>query len=399
MSIITLTYFYCIAVKKEYPGCTEISKRHFWYEMRKNGHAPMPSSVYGYLVNNIMLVADESLFTIVWKFFQSMLLVAPVWAIQELLLRYLTLSSANSDALTVCRSDYLELRLLILVALLLNVSLSLRDWFVEVFTLVLCDGVLIDADDDIKIKKEIKPLGDRIVATIASYLIIVFMELRILQIVVAHAVRSILSAEDADEIVSDGLAILFINEIDNIAYSVLIPERDKTMQAKQLFSLSGFPSDEILSFIKLSKASSRKEIFTRFMGTNLFIFLLSSVYLMQELGPVFDFCAKEFQQFLLVVGIRNSFFAELLIKTVSSVGNCPTPVISNNGDYSNHPNYMVLDRDCAPSYWFLKNNITAVILTGIDANNQFTFFPITFGFRFFQYVVSTLYFVFLILVW
>ena len=163
-------------MKKEYPGCTEISKRQFWYEMRKNRHAPMPSSVYGYLVNNMMLVADESLFTIVCKFFQSMLLVVPVWAIQELLLRYLRLSSANSDALNVCRSDYLELRLLILVALLLNVSNSVRDWFVESMTLFSCNGVLIDADDDIKIKKEIKSPEYRIVATIASNLIIVFME-------------------------------------------------------------------------------------------------------------------------------------------------------------------------------------------------------------------------------
>lgn len=108
--------------------------------------------------------------------------------------------------------------------------------------------MIIDADDDDGIiEMELSTLHrDRSPAKIVS-LSFVLVELVVWMMVINHAVKSIMFAKTADEILGDGLAVIFINEIDNLAYNLLVPDRVRNMQAKQLFRFDDWPSDEIIN--------------------------------------------------------------------------------------------------------------------------------------------------------
>lgn len=85
----------------------------------------MPSSVYGYAVNQVMLSDDK---TVIGKFLEVMMVTGPVIALQAGLLIYYLLGSSGRVSHEDCRFDHLSLRLIVLAALPLHVIPSLRDF-------------------------------------------------------------------------------------------------------------------------------------------------------------------------------------------------------------------------------------------------------------------------------
>ena len=117
--------------------------------------------------------------------------------------------------------------------------------------------MIIEVNDDLIVEKPFKSASEKRLASIVCFAII-FVEFVIWGNVIYHAVTSIMSAKDTDEIVGDGLAIVFINDIDNLAYSLLLSEREKNMHAKRLFRLNDLPSAEVVDLIEPEQSFSDK---------------------------------------------------------------------------------------------------------------------------------------------
>ncbi len=266
----------------------ELSKTDFVRLKRECLYAPMPSSVFGYAVNEMMMIKNVDFYTFVIKILALLVLNGIVIFLQWSLLSYL---STNLGSDKTCPNDFLELRSIVLSALLIHVSPSFIDWLIEVSAIFDCENVIIDVEDDIIIEKTITPFKERIVAGLLSLSIIV-TELYIWWTVINHAVSSILWAKNPDEIVSDGLATIFVNEIDNIAFSLLVPGRVKTKHAKQLFRLPHWPSDEI---------RPSKITFTRYckdQNLNGFVLAAASFAAVSTMHGKCDWMQLSTQQFL-----------------------------------------------------------------------------------------------------
>eukprot|EP00597_Dinobryon_sp_UTEXLB2267_P016759 CAMPEP_0201092172 /NCGR_PEP_ID=MMETSP0812-20130820/724_1 /ASSEMBLY_ACC=CAM_ASM_000668 /TAXON_ID=98059 /ORGANISM="Dinobryon sp., Strain UTEXLB2267" /LENGTH=263 /DNA_ID=CAMNT_0047343587 /DNA_START=450 /DNA_END=1238 /DNA_ORIENTATION=- len=260
----------------------------------------------------------------------------------------------------------MELRLIVSAALVLHVIPSLRDVFIEYDVATLWGGsVIIDVNDDLRIQKRLKL---RPLASIAS-LFIVFVEFLIIMFVLQHAISSVMTAQTTDEIVGDGLASIFINEIDNMAYSLLVPESLRNLHAKQLFRLEERPSAEI------TETHSNSSFLQRLFHIDYFLLFLGIWYSAIRVGGIYTtHCSDKYNIF--VIGMGDSSFVDPLI-SYSSASGCPVPIISSFRNYSFLPYFFQLNRTCAPSYGPWKDNIAVALLTGRDDDNEFEMISIT----------------------
>ena len=252
-------------------------------------YASMPSSVYGYAVNEMMILREHDAyfkFRVGMKVLTSIVLALVAAYLQLSLLYYLKRDITNQ-----CREidNLLKLRLVVCAALLLHVIPSLRDALMELNTIFFCNEVIIEVNDEIIIQTEVK----RSTWAIAFCTVIIILEVSIWFTVVLFTVSSIMSANTADEIMSVGLAIIFINEIDNMVYAMLAPERVKNKQARQLFCQSNMPSGEISP----SDISSFNQIRRIFTDQKLNIFYLS-IGVITVIGKLILMCPKTYQDFL-----------------------------------------------------------------------------------------------------
>mmetsp|Transcript_18672 Transcript_18672/g.25752 ORF Transcript_18672/g.25752 Transcript_18672/m.25752 type:complete len:342 (+) Transcript_18672:284-1309(+) len=314
------------------------------------------------MVNEMMLVKGDTSINIIVKFLELLIfVVGPVVVLQRFLLYYL-----EKDITFECPSDNMELRLIVSAALVLHVIPSLRDVFIEYDVATLWGGsVIIDVNDDLRIQKRLKL---RPLASIAS-LFIVFVEFLIIMFVLQHAISSVMTAQTTDEIVGDGLASIFINEIDNMAYSLLVPESLRNLHAKQLFRLEERPSAEI------TETHSNSSFLQRLFHIDYFLLFLGIWYSAIRVGGIYTtHCSDKYNIF--VIGMGDSSFVDPLI-SYSSASGCPVPIISSFRNYSFLPYFFQLNRTCAPSYGPWKDNIAVALLTGRDDDNEFEMISIT----------------------
>lgn len=349
----------------KYPRGTVLAEEEFLKLKRQCLYVPMPSSVYGYAVHEMMLAGEDGLFNVLCKLLPSILRVVPVWVLQLIIPNYLPGGSHTIDDYALFRSDYLVLRLSVIAALLLHVALSFRDICIEGWTVLfcnnviidVCNNVIIDVNDNPRIQKNLKPLN-RVLSVLAAAVFsigIIYMEGFVWLAAMGRAGASIMSAKDLYEILGLALALFFVNEIDNIAYSVLIPESLRNLTAKQLFRLPGLPSTEIRPY--------RAELILIAIGISLALILFHQVFLgCHGLKPPYS------ADNILVVGMGN---ASLIANSSLINPSCSVPAISSIGNFSF---FLWLNRTCAPPYGrWQQDNITAALITGTDANDEFTF--------------------------
>ena len=347
----------------------EFSKKEFSAKKAECLYAPMPSSIYGYAVNEmIMTKSDDSVAFVLSKVFELLVFVGPVLVLQGFLLLYLMQNSASA-ANDVCQPDHLRLRLIVLLVLPLNVIPSLRDFFVEFYTIFECDSAIIEVDDDLILEKPFKPFYRKLLASFVSCAIII-VEFAVWCMVIHHAVTSIMSAKDTDEIVGDGLAIVFINDIDNLAYSLLLSEREKNMHAKRLFRLKNWPSAEVVDLIEPELSIAEK--IGQFFGRH----KLNLIGVLVGFFKIVDICriCNGGNEEINLFGMGN---ASYVVDNLSKNGCHAVNEMFSFGNYPFLPYYLLLNRTCAPSYGSWNDNITAALMTGMNTNNELTMVPTT----------------------
>ena len=254
--------------------CKSIDKKTFLEYKMKSLCSKLPSSTYGYIINDLLSQQD------IWSIpIQNHFIFILVVLIQLSMSWYLFQSSQLSVKLD--SIAFMPLQVTAIGVFLLNLIPSVMDIILEVFAILHSDCYFFDNTEEEGTCKEILQLelqGKENLWSIVCLWLVIALESLVLIAVFFVGNIYILSRSDASDLVQACVAVVFIIEIDNIAFDNLTLGCTRDFYEKQLFHFPKFLPSSAESFrLRYDNGSLKFQLRTLFETVSAFVLLLASV--------------------------------------------------------------------------------------------------------------------------
>jgi hypothetical protein len=224
-----------IAWSRVFPSSEKIEKEEYAKCMQESFCSKLPSSTYGYLINDLL---SQEIHKINFKQHSS---AAVVVAFQLTMVGYLWNSSQLNFTL-IESAPIIPLQIAGIGVLLLNLIPSVTDIILEIAAILFSDFYFVDMEAEgggiLKVGMSGKENGG-IWSLFWLWVVVAFESIVFLAVLVV-GITYILSSTSASELVQACLSIVFINEIDNVAFNNLMLDCSRDFFAKQLFHFQCF---------------------------------------------------------------------------------------------------------------------------------------------------------------
>ena len=227
--------FLNIAWSRVFPSSKKIEKEEYAKCMQESFCSKLPSSTYGYLINDLL---SQEIHKINFKQHSS---AAVVVAFQLTMVLYLWNSSQLNFTL-IESAPIIPLQIAGIGVLLLNLIPSVTDIILEIAAILFSDFYFVDLEAEGEGILKVDMLGKEnggIWSLFWLWVVVAFESIVFLSVLVV-GITYILSSTSASELVQACLSIVFINEIDNVAFNNLMLDCSRDFFAKQLFHFQCF---------------------------------------------------------------------------------------------------------------------------------------------------------------
>ena len=227
--------FLNIAWSRVFPSSKKIEKEEYAKCMQESFCSKLPSSTYGYLINDLL---SQEIHKINFKQHSS---AAVVVAFQLTMVLYLWNSSQLNFTL-IESAPIIPLQIAGIGVLLLNLIPSVTDIILEIAAILFSDFYYVDMEAEGGGILKVDMLGKEnggIWSLFWLWVVVAFESIVFLAVLVV-GITYILSSTSASELVQACLSIVFINEIDNVAFNNLMLDCSRDFFAKQFFHFPCF---------------------------------------------------------------------------------------------------------------------------------------------------------------